>query len=56
MKPRFTDTHKFSAPYVTSGKTDVSKTFARVRREQAEQERMEKEAMRNVKQIKRKMP
>lgn len=52
MKPNFTDNHRFSAPYVPSGKTDVAKTFARIRRQQAEEERRQAEAMKNVKQIK----
>lgn len=52
MKPNFTDSHKFpGGAYVPASKTDVAKTFARVRREMAEQERRLAES--NVKQIKR---
>lgn len=52
MKPNFTDAHRFQVPYVPSGKTDVAKTFARIRRQLAEQEKRADEAMKNVKQIK----
>lgn len=37
--------------YVPSSKTDVAKTFARIRREMAEAERAKAESMKNVKQI-----
>ena len=43
--------------YVPASKTDVSKTFARIRRQQAEQAKQEaaaqEEAVRKVRQIKR---
>lgn len=38
--------------YVPASKTDVAKTFARIRREMAEKDKAEAEAMKNVKQIK----
>lgn len=31
MKPKFTDDHRYPRGYVSSGKTNVAKTFARVR-------------------------
>lgn len=52
MKPNFTDNHRFPVPYVPSGKTDVAKTFARIRRQIAEDEKRAAEAMKNVKPIK----
>ena len=53
MKPNFTDSHKFAAGgYIPASKTDISKTFARVRREMAEREKTEVETMKNVKQMK----
>lgn len=54
IKPRYTDTHKRPHGYTTAAATDVSKTFARVRREMAEQAKREAEAVKNVKPIKRK--
>jgi hypothetical protein len=36
MKPKFTDTHRFRAPYKASHDTDIRKTLDRVRREQEE--------------------
>ena len=58
MKPKFTDTDKFPpGGYVKAAATDVSKTFARIRKQQAEQARIdaeaEAEAGRKVRQIKR---
>lgn len=54
MRPRFTDDHKFSGgAYVPASKTDIGKTFARIRREMAEQERRDRENMKNVKSIKK---
>lgn len=52
MKPNFTDGHRFPVPYVPSGKTDVTKTFASIRRQMAAEERRAAEAMKNVKPIK----
>ena len=34
MKPRFTDLHRYRFGYTPSGKTDIRKTFARIRAEQ----------------------
>lgn len=56
MKPKYTDTHKFGPNgYVRAAKTDIAATFRRIRREMAEREKAEAEAeaMKNVKQIKR---
>ncbi len=52
MKPAFTDADRWAAPYVPASKTNIARTFARVRRQMAEQALREKEAMRNVKDIK----
>lgn len=41
--PRWTDAHKFSAPYVPSGATEISKTFARERKRLAEQADLDKQ-------------
>lgn len=38
--------------YVPAAQTNISKTFARIRRELAEKEKREAESMQNVKQIK----
>lgn len=34
-KPRFTDKHRFRAPYVPANQTNIAETFARIREEQA---------------------
>lgn len=52
QKIRYTDTHKYPAGYTTAAATDVSKTFARVRKEMAEQAKRDQEAVKNVKPIK----
>lgn len=39
--------------YVPASKTDVAKTFARIRREMAEKEKQEAEANRNIKPLRR---
>lgn len=40
-----------SFKYTPSGNTDLAKTFARVRREQAERAKRDAEAMNNVEQL-----
>lgn len=53
-KPRYTDEHKFPpGGYVKSAATDVSKTFKRIRAQQAEQVKAEAEAMKKVRQIRK---
>lgn len=57
MKPKFTDEHKFPpGGYVRAAGTNVAKTFARIRKQQAEQAKMDAEAQeeaeRKVRQIK----
>lgn len=57
MKPKFTDADKFPpGGYVRAAATDVSKTFSRIRKQMAEQTRIdaeaEAEAGRKVRQIK----
>lgn len=34
--PKFTDSERFKAPYVPANATDIRKTFARARKQQAE--------------------
>lgn len=52
MTPEFTDTHRFSGgAYVPASKTDISKTFARVRRDMAN---AEQESRKKVQPIRRK--
>ena len=58
MKPNFTDEHKFPpGGYVLAAATNVAKTFARIRRQQAEQAKQEAEAqaeaVRKVRNLKR---
>ena len=44
-RPAFTDAGRFApGGYVPAAKTDIAKTFARVRRQQAEQAKIEAEA------------
>lgn len=50
--PKFTDTHKLPHGYTTAAATDVRKTFARARKELAEQAKRDQESVKNVKQIK----
>ena len=52
MTPKFTDSHRFSGgAYVPASKTDVSKTFARVRKEMA---KAQQETRKKVQPIRRK--
>jgi hypothetical protein len=51
MKPRYSDKHRYPYGYVTSDKTDISKTWARAR-EQLEKDKQERaEKVRTIKQI-----
>ena len=51
MKPKFTDSHRFSGgQYIPAAKTDITKTFERVRRELA---KVEAEQAQKVKQLRR---
>jgi len=38
LKPKFTDLERYPAGYTPSNKTDVRKTFARIREQQAKNE------------------
>lgn len=52
MTPKFTDSNRFPpGGYTPAAKTNVAKTFARIRRQLAEEARCEAEAMKNVKRI-----
>lgn len=51
MKPSFTDAARWPVPYVPAAKTNIARTFARVRRQMAEQAEREEEGMRNVRDI-----
>ena len=54
-RPNFTDGERFPpGGYVSAAKTDVARTFARIRRELAEKQKAEAEAMKNVKQMRKK--
>lgn len=54
MKTIFTDSHRFPpGGYVPASKTDVTTTFRRIRREQAEKAMAEAESMKKVRQIKK---
>lgn len=44
MKPKYTDAARYEHGYITAKDTDVRKTFARIRRQLADQER-EREAI-----------
>ena len=42
--PKFTDAHRFSAPYANSKSTDVRKTFNRIRKQLKEAEDLQQAA------------
>jgi hypothetical protein len=51
VKPRYTDKHRFPHGYTTSDKTDITRTWARIR-EQLEKDKQERaEKVRTIKQI-----
>lgn len=52
--PRFTDADRFKTAYTNANATNISRTFARIRREQAEAAKAQAAAQSNVKPIGRK--